>query len=65
MMNTNVMRRELETMPFAKAFETENGNEELCNATGLEVCFDGDDPSKLENWWNEYRDVDGNLYYGR
>ena len=63
MMNTNVMRRELETMPFAKAFETENGNEELCNATGFEECFGN--PNEPADWWNEYEDSDGNLYYGR
>lgn len=39
-MKTEVLKRELETMPFDKAFETENGNEELCHATGYEVCWE-------------------------
>ena len=52
------MERILEEMPFDKAFITDNGNEELCHATGKEVLIDG-------QWWNEYRDNDGNLHYGR
>lgn len=50
-------RRELETMPFDKIFQTKNGQEN-CHATGYEI-FDGVD------WWNEYEDDNGNLYYGR
>lgn len=43
-MRKEEMRRELETMPFDKAFTTESGNEELCHATGYEVCLgDPDD----------------------
>lgn len=52
-------RARLETMPFAMAFITENGNEELCNATGYEVK-DSDGM-----WYSEYEDSDGNLHYGR
>lgn len=59
-MNT---RRELSEMTFDKAFVTGNGNEELCSATGFEVCMGNtDDPA---DWWNEYEDSEGNLYYGR
>lgn len=54
--------RELDSMPFDKAFEMPNGGEELCHATGIEVNFDGD-PKDL--WWNEYEDSEGNLRYGR
>lgn len=57
------IRRELERIPFDKRFELPNGNEELCHSTGYEVC-DGD-PNAPGNWWNEYEDSDGNLYYGR
>lgn len=53
-------RRRLAEMPFAKTFETETGNKELCNATGYEV-YD----AEYDTWWNEYRDSRGNLYYGR
>lgn len=58
----NELRRELDTMPFDKVFITENGNE-LCHATGYEVC-DGN-PKNSADWWNEYTDSEGNLYYGR
>ena len=57
------MIRRLEKMPFDKMFITENGNQELCHATGYEVC-DGN-PKNPSDWWNEYEDDDGNLYYGR
>ena len=56
------MRRELEEMPFDKAFETEKGSE-LCFATGYEVCFGN--PNEPSNWWNEYEDSQGDLHYGR
>lgn len=49
--------RTLDVMPFAKVFQTENG-QELCNATGYEALIDG-------QWWNEYEDSEGNLHYGR
>ena len=52
------MIRSLDTMPFDRVFETESGNEELCHATGYEVCIDGE-------WYNEYVDCDGNYHYGR
>ena len=50
--------RSLESMPFDKAFVTDNGTEELCHATGYEVFIDGE-------WWNEYLDGYGNYHYGR
>lgn len=60
----NLLRvKELEKMPFDKAFETESGNEELCHATGYKVCFGN--LNDTADWWNEYEDSDGNLHYGR
>lgn len=56
-------RRELSEMPFDKVFVTESGNEELCHATGYEVCMGA--PEEPADWWNEYMDSEGNLYYGR
>jgi len=47
-------RRELETMPFDK-----NG----MHGTGYEVCHG--DPSDPADWWDEYEDDDGDLYYFR
>ena len=52
------MRRELVEMPFDMDF-----GGELCHATGDEVCLG--DQSNPADWWNEYIDQDGNLYYGR
>ena len=44
---------------FAQTFEREDGNEELCNATGrMLVDLDGD-------YWYEYEDALGGLHYGR
>lgn len=57
-----MMRRELEEMPFDKAFDV-NGNEQLCPATGWQVCFGN--PSEPADWWNEYEDSEGDLHYGR
>lgn len=59
---THQLRRALPQMPFDHVFETENGNEELCHATGFEVCLG--DPSNCQDWWFEYTDREGNLYYG-
>ena len=56
------MRRELGYMPYDKAFEV-NGNQELCHATGFEVC-DGN-PENPADWWEEYKDSNGDLHYGR
>ena len=50
-------------MPFDKVFETPEGNEELCHATGYEICL-GQDPTDSSNWWNEYIDTQGRIYYG-
>ena len=55
-------RRELETMPFDKMFEV-GGNQELCHATGYEVCLG--DPADQSDWWNEYVDSTGAYQYGR
>lgn len=57
--------RDLDHMPFDKMFEvTSEGNEELCHATGIEVCFD-EDTNDPANWWNQYIDSYGNMHYGR
>jgi len=61
-----IMKRKLNAMPFDKRFEID-GNEELCHATGFEVCFgdvlgDVEDPA---DWWNEYIDSNGDFHYGR
>lgn len=56
------MRRELERMPFDKAFTFER-NETLCHATGYEVCLG--DPDNAADWWNEYVLPDGTIEYGR
>lgn len=55
-------RRELDFTPFDKSF-TVNGNEELCHATGYEVCTG--DPGNPADWWNEYVDSDGEIHLGR
>lgn len=55
-----VIERELETMPFDKAFELSDGNYELCHSTGKEVDVYGDG-----EFWNEYVDSNGDLHYGR
>lgn len=55
--------RELETMPFDKMFHVAEGRQELCHATGKEVCFG--DTKNPANWWNEYQDSDGEFWYGR
>ncbi len=47
-------RRELDYMPFDR-----NG----MHATGYEVCLgDTENPA---DWWNEYEDEEGNLFYYR
>lgn len=48
-----MMTKKLKEMPFDKAFEV-NGNEQLCHATGWQVCFGN--PSEPADWWNEYED---------
>ena len=47
------IRRYLDKMPFDARF-----NGEMCHATGWEVFRDGE-------WWNEYIDSEGDLWYGR
>lgn len=47
-------RRELEVMPFDR-----NG----MHATGWEVCLG--DPQDSGDWWDEYEDEDGQLWYFR
>lgn len=54
------MRRRLDVMPFDMSFD---GGFTLCHATGYEVCLG--DPDNPADWWNEYEDIDGNIYYGR
>lgn len=56
-------RRELDKMPFDKAFENQYGQRELCHATGYEIC--NGDKTNPADWWIEYTDSEGNLYYGR
>jgi hypothetical protein len=56
------MRRKLETMPFDKRFDTENGIE-LCHATGWEVC-EGN-PNDPADWWEEFEDSNGEIHLGR
>ena len=56
--------RDLEEMPFDKMFPV-NGSEELCHATGREVCFDEANSQEPGNWWNEYEDSEGEMHYGR
>lgn len=62
---TIIRERELETMPFDKAFEVAEGRQELCHATGKEVCFADGNPDDPADWWIEYQDRDGNYHYGR
>lgn len=57
-----MITRKLHEMPFDKAFEV-NGNEQLCHATGWQVCFGN--PSEPADWWNEYEDSEGEFHYGR
>lgn len=57
------LRRELNEMTYDKAFVLDDGNEQLCHATGFQVCFGN--PEQEMNWWNEYEDSKGNLHYGR
>lgn len=56
-------RRQLESMPFDKRFDLVDGGEGLCHATGYEVNWSN--PEDFTEWWNEYIDSEGNLYYGR
>lgn len=51
-------RRDLDIMPCDHGFYTDENNNELCHATGMEVSFDG-------QWWNEYIDFTGCYHYGR
>ena len=55
-----ILPMEDEEMPFDKAF-TDNGNEELCHATGR-VLLNSPDPSDR---WYEFIDSEGELHYGR
>ena len=55
----NETRKELEKIPYDKVFYTDNGNRELCHATGYAVC------SNNGKWWNEYVDSTGVYHYGR
>lgn len=55
--------RRLDYMPFDKMFWVTENRQELCHATGVEVCFG--DPENPADWWNEYIDSDGDYWYGR
>lgn len=55
-----MLRERLDDMPMDKAFYNDDGNRELCHATGYEVFITADG-----QWWNEYEDSAGNIYYGR
>ena len=57
------MERVLKVIPFDKAFYLEDGRQELCHATGIEVCMGN--PANLADWWNEYVDSNGEYHYGR
>ena len=57
--------KELKVMPFDMMFEVSEGRQELCHATGIEVCFDWGNPNDPADWWNEYQDSDGEFWYGR
>lgn len=61
---SGMIRRECE-LCFDKTFENEDGQLVSCHHTGYEVHFAGDFTGDNCCWWNEYEDVDGNLYYGR
>lgn len=57
-------RMVLESMPFDRRFDTPNG-EQLCHATGYAVQFDDETtPIGVPLFWTEYKDNEGNLYYG-
>ena len=57
------MRRELATMPHDRHFYNSAGELVSCHATGYEVCKG--DPGNPADWWDEFEDGDGELYYGR
>lgn len=57
------LKRELENMPYDKMFENANGQEELCHATGYEVCCGN--PDVPGDWWDEYIDSLGDTHLGR
>lgn len=46
---------------FAKVFTTPSGNEEFCSPTGRELR----NSNTPMDWWIEFEDSNGNLYYGR
>ena len=54
------MRRRFDVMPFDMSFD---GGFTICHVTGYEVCLG--DPDNPADRWNEYEDIDGNIYYGR
>ena len=56
----NQLRKELDEMPMAMAFEAEDGNVEICNSTGYAIVCEDDDGE-----WNEFVDSFGCLHYGR
>lgn len=61
-MKNNTLERKLDDMPFDKVFDVD-GSEELCHATGYEVCLGN--PDNPADWWEEFEDSKGGLHYGR
>lgn len=59
------MKRRKCNICFDKTFTNDDGQQVTCHHTGYEVHFEGDFCGPYENWWNEYEDCDGNIYYGR
>ena len=57
-----MLTRKLEIIPYDKVFFTDKG-EELCHATGIEICTGN--PDAPEDWRNEYIDSSGDYHYGR
>lgn len=62
--DTGMIRREC-TLCFDKTFENSDGCQVSCHHNGYEVHFANDFCGDYRNWWNEYEDNDGNIYYGR
>lgn len=48
-------------MPLDKVFETGNGNQELCHATGRWL----ENGEHISDHWDEYVDSLGDFHYGR
>jgi hypothetical protein len=55
--------RYLAEMPFDMEFYVDGIRKENCHATGRQV--NTVHPASSGDWWNEYVDSKGELYYGR